>query len=105
MVINDQVASVFQSDCVYPGVRIGQRGQTHLAPGFAVIAGPNFANFALPRPRYGLESSLFVEQNAGLNGPDFFAVVYWPDKLPGLPQVARALEMNAPAHVLSAAGA
>jgi hypothetical protein len=74
----------------------------HLAPGLAAVLRPDLEHAAGRGAADGLQASIGVSENAGLNRGDGFAIIERRRDLPRLSIIRGALEVDAPTVELGA---
>ena len=105
VVVDEELAAVFEGDGVGAGAWVGEVGGGHLAPGFAAVFGPTLGDDVLAAAAEYLQGFVGVGEDAGLDCAEFDAVVDGADDFPGFSEVGGTFEVDAPALVFGPGGA
>src|SRR6185437_13776948 len=96
MVINQQMATVPQSDGIRTAVAVGQFHKADRAPRPTVVLRPRFEQMTFLSPSKGLKSMAGMDQDAGLDGVDRSAIINRSNALPAFATVHGPFKMNLP---------
>src|SRR4051794_4079292 len=105
VIVDNELAAIFQSDGVDPAVWVGEFGRFKRAPGIATVLRPAIHDLTLPAAAENLQTILSMSQNRRLDGAELFPVVERRGFGPGLAKVRSAFHVNAPAIELRARAA
>lgn len=96
MVINQQMATVPESDCIRTAIAVGQIYEGDWTPRPTVVLRPCFKQVTLLGASQGLKSITGMHQDARLDGVNRSAVVDRPDTLPAFATIHGPFKMNLP---------